>query len=138
VDYVSRSIFHLSKETGSLGKNFHIVSEPMEGTKTLDVMASLGYPLRRLQYHEWLNEVDRLNKGFPQNPLAALMPLFTSPTVIRLSQATTRLKLDRQNLAKELEKTSIACSPAEELLMTYLNYLKRSGFLNGTLESLSQ
>jgi thioester reductase-like protein len=138
VDYVSRSIFHLSKETGSLGKNFHIVSEPMEGTKTLDVMASLGYPLRRLQYHEWLNEVDRLNKSSPQNPLAALMPLFTSPTVIRLSQATTRLKLDRQNLAKELEKTSIACSPAEELLMTYLNYLKRSGFLNGTLESLSQ
>lgn len=138
VDYVSKSIYFLSRKKDVLGKNFHIISQPREGSQILDLMAFLGYPLRRISYQEWLQEVNDLTRRLPQNPLAALMPFLTSPTIIRLSQTERLLKLSHRNTTEELKDSSIACPPPEKLMTTYFSYLKKSGFLNESLNEIDQ
>ncbi|AFZ12486.1 amino acid adenylation domain protein [Crinalium epipsammum PCC 9333] len=127
VDYVSKTIIHLSRQPESLGKAFHVVNpQPLEWGKLVDCLCSFGYPLQRLPYQNWRSQLMNIP---PENVLYPLLNIFSNENISE--EATLALpKLDAQNTRAGLASSSIVCPPPEEgLLITYLSYFISSGFL---------
>jgi thioester reductase-like protein len=128
VDYVSRAIIHLSQQTESLGKTFHLTNPHLTSWDELfSWFRSKGYPLEQISYIQWRNEL----RHQKENALSPFLSMFYQdsfsddlPTKIIWPQ------FDRQNTQKGLAGTDIVCPPIDtKLLDTYLSYLKKSGFL---------
>ncbi len=59
-DCVSQAIVHLSCRPGSLGKAFHLVPPPPQRPDLngfFDLLVSRGYPLVRLPYAQWCEQL---------------------------------------------------------------------------------
>ncbi len=129
VDYVSRAIVHLSKQTESLGKVFHLTNpQPLHMSKLLDWIHSFGYPLRRIPYDMWKRELFNLtDERFQEN---ALYPFWAVLADLEEHQ-TIMPQYNCQNTLGGLAGTSIVCPPVDaKLLGTYFSYYIRSGFLD--------
>lgn len=131
VDYVSRTISHLSRQQEPCGQAFHIVNpEPIEWRQLVHWIGSLGYPLQHVSYESWYAELLKQASGHAsENALAPLMTLFVNQNFIQKSLGA--FHFDCGNLIDKLAINSIVCSPVnDDLLNTYFSYFTQSGFLN--------
>ena len=128
VDYVSKAIFHLSRQKESLGKTFHLVNpNPVHVSKLIHWVRSLGYPLQEVSYSQWRKKlIDN-----PENALYPLLPLFPEEIPEKEMSGSGRIQFNMHNTHKGLINTDIII-PAlnNKLLRTYFSYFTRTGFLN--------
>lgn len=55
VDFVSRAILHLANDPANFGGTFHLADpEPASADAVFTNLETLGYPLQRLDYRDWL------------------------------------------------------------------------------------
>ncbi|NJM20524.1 MAG: amino acid adenylation domain-containing protein [Richelia sp. SM1_7_0] len=140
VDYVSSAIVHLSKQTQSLDKIFHLSNhQPIGSFELFNWIREFGYSLEPMSYNQWQTELINASETSLDNPLYPLIPFFAGKeTEDALKQESSEqnsnsaeLKLDCQNTTDGLVDTSIVCPPVDgKLLSTYFSYLIQSGFLN--------
>ncbi|BDA68880.1 beta-ketoacyl synthase [Calothrix sp. PCC 7716] len=133
VDYNSRAIVYLSRQKQSLGKAFHLQNPNLLHWRQLvDFICSMGYPMERVSYEEWLLRLSNSR----ENPLYPLLPFFSHKwsseqlTYIELNQQDKRPQISCEETLAALNGTSIVCPPLDaRLLDTYFRYFIRSGFL---------
>jgi thioester reductase-like protein len=138
VDYVCNAIVHLLQEPSTLGQVFHLapphVEQSVEFVEFFEMIAGFGYPLKRLPYAAWKDELCERLRGKDQNPLLPLLTVL-SEKVYRggLTRWELHEKMPRfhcHNTSAALRGTSIACQPMDrQLLATYLKFLVRRGIL---------
>ncbi len=126
VDYVSQAIIHLSKQSESWGKVFHLVHpQPVSVEVLFKQLDSMGYPVERLPYQQWREKLLKIIKNSPNHPLYAIASLFSANS----SNSTTEskpLQFDAHNTFSGLADTSIICPAIDaKLLSTYISYLMK-------------
>ncbi|MBI1930565.1 thioester reductase domain-containing protein [Candidatus Poribacteria bacterium] len=134
VDYMSKAIVQLSKQPESLGKVFHVTNpNPIHSSELFDWIHAFGYPLRRVPYDTWTEELCGA-EAFQEN---ALSPFWEFLADLRAHQLNMP-QHDAKNTRAGLSGTSIVCPPVDELLSTYFSYYIRSGFLDAPPRGLQQ
>jgi len=123
VDYVSRAIVHLSRQSESLGKAFHLVNpRSILWGEISNRIRSLGYPLEQTSFAQWRTEISRQK----ENALYPLLSLFPQNTDEK--QSFMEPQFDCQNTIDGL--TDIVCPPInQKLLDLYFSDFWNSGFL---------
>ena len=126
VDYVSQAIIHLSKQSESWGKVFHLVHpQPVDVNVLFKQLNSMGYPVERLPYQKWREKLLKIIENSPNHPLYAIASLFSANS----SNSTTEskpLQFDAHNTFSGLADTSIICPAVDaQLLSTYISYLMK-------------
>ncbi len=131
VDYVSQAIIHLSKQEESLGKAFHLVNNQLLHTQTLlEVIQSFGYQIQQLSYEDWRSKLINIAGASPEHPLYPLVPFFSGDTSDKQAVKTGRIEFDCQNAIAALSNSQIICPNIDEqLISTYISYLKHHNFL---------
>ena len=76
VDYISSAIVHLSRQTASLGKAFHLLNpQPLHMSQLVNYIRALGYPIQEMSYEKW--QASLLNIDSQENALSPVVSLFT-------------------------------------------------------------
>jgi amino acid adenylation domain-containing protein/thioester reductase-like protein len=124
VDYVSRAIIYLSRQSTALGKAFHLANpQPVWVNDLVQWLRACGYPLRQMPYEQWhaaLTASDEWKQ--------TLLPFFL-PKQIPVGQFR-HPKIDCHNTLSGLIESDFACPPVDvPLLQTYLSYFKHTGLL---------
>jgi amino acid adenylation domain-containing protein/thioester reductase-like protein len=132
VDYVSRAIVYLSRQKESLGKAFHLVNpHPLDSGLLINLIRSLGYPIRQVSYDRWQTELLNIAKHSPDHALYPLLPFFPARESEVEASDSGKLIFDDHNTRNALTDTSIVCPPINrDLLHTYFSYLISSGSLH--------
>jgi thioester reductase-like protein len=136
VDFAAKAIAHLSLRRASAGKVFHFANpRPAPAGALHTWLESIGYPLRRISYAEWFEELRRDALRSDRNALFALLPLITGlqqdPNAGGpLHPFSSTRSVDCRNTYEGLAGSGIECPPVEEALVrTYVKYFVESGFL---------
>jgi thioester reductase-like protein len=135
VDYASRAIVHLSRKKESQGKAFHVVNpQHIPLVDFFELIRSFGYPMKKLPYTRWKDELISHTRNSLENALYPLLPMLIESvneermTIPELHQKNPYY--DSQNMILGLADTSIFCPLVEaKLLDTYFSYFIRSEFL---------
>jgi len=122
VDYVSRAIIHLSRQTESLGKIFHFANPSyFRWSDLFNWIRSLGYPLEQISYPQWRTELNR----HKENAWYPILSLFNQDIFEKQYP-----KFDCQKTIEGLAGSDIVCPPVNsKLLDIYFSYFWKSGFL---------
>ncbi|MCC5669145.1 amino acid adenylation domain-containing protein [Nostoc sp. CHAB 5784] len=137
VDYASKTIVQISKKKESLGKAFHLVplaSENIDLSRLFELISACGYPLKKVSYAQWTDELINQAQYCQENSLFPLISMLTEQvhqglTAWQLYQNTPNL--DCSNTLEAIADISISCPSMDtELLSKYLAYFLDSGFLN--------
>lgn len=138
VDYVSQAIVHLSMQSESIGKVFHLNnSHPLHLSEFVNQIHAVGYPIEQIPNEQWLSEL--LEPDFSQeNVLRPLSSLITKKFEEQLPYLEISLLASQsfgcQNTINGLLGSSIVCPPVnDQLLNVYFSYFSRSGFLESPL-----
>ncbi|MCA1992444.1 MAG: thioester reductase domain-containing protein [Coleofasciculus sp. S288] len=128
VDYVSKAIVSLSRQSQSLGKAFHLVNPyPLSSNHLIETIRSIGYPLQQITEKEWQDKLLHLGEDSPEHSLYPLIPFFLEKDS---QNPTADLQFDSQETLEELENLSIFCPKVDEaVLHTYFSHLIKDGFL---------
>lgn len=130
VDYVSKAIVHLSRQTDSLGKAFHLVSPHAVSLKEIVYeINEFGYPMKWTDYQQWQAQLLQMASG-EANALTPLVFLFTEwvtgnqesylETAALVSQS-----FDCRNTLAGLTGTKITCPTVDaKVLKAYLSFFK--------------
>jgi thioester reductase-like protein len=145
VDYVTRAMVYLSRQSESMGRIFHLVNpEPVTWREFIDRLNRSGSPLRVLTPEQWGAEVIRFARRNPDNFLHPLVPLLPSDVAARLEseiepvperpapggdRASVPGRVDGTNTLQGLKDSELTCPPAGALLDMYFSYFVRSGML---------
>lgn len=136
VDFASQAIVHLSRQKASIGKAFHLVpirSQSIDLVDFFELICSAGYPLKKLTYSKWKEELISQTRHSQENALFPLLPMLTEQVYENLTVWELYEKMpsfDCRNTLDGLVGTSIVCPPMDaQLLDIYLSYFMRSGFL---------
>jgi amino acid adenylation domain-containing protein/thioester reductase-like protein len=125
IDWVSRSMIHISRQKESQGKVFHFFNP--NGAHVLQVyewIKSYGYKADVVDWNAWR---DLALKVDDSNALSTVTPIIheegTNPERINL-------RIDCTNTLEALEGTGLVCPPVtEELTHRVLSFLVDTGFL---------
>ncbi|MBT9315806.1 thioester reductase domain-containing protein [Leptothoe spongobia] len=136
VDYVSRGIAYLSMQPDSIGKVFHLNNpQPFYWHQLIDWMQSSGFPIERVAYHNWVNQLRSIRSAH-RNPLSPLRPFFrkrladANMTLPELYQQSRRPRFDCQLTRTALSESGITCPAINaSLLRTYFEYFWETGSL---------
>jgi thioester reductase-like protein len=137
VDFVSRSIVHLSLQPRSLGRAFHHVHpRPLAWSEAFDAAESLGYPVRRLSLEDWTPLLAAALDRSSDNALAPFRSLFFGPAAAGGGDTDSRTALaviprfDAANTLAGLAGSPIEIPPLDRrLLEIYFAQLIESSFL---------
>ena len=132
VDYISQAIVYLSRQQESMGKNFHLVHpQCLSMRELIDLICSLGYPVKQIDYSQWLEKMEEVILQSSENVLSPILPFLTqkisnSPlTYLEASSFTERLNCD--NAIQELAKSTITCQTVNsKLLRIFFSYFKEN------------
>jgi amino acid adenylation domain-containing protein/thioester reductase-like protein len=133
VDYASRSIIHLSKQTKCLDRAFHLINpQPLPWKKLIDEICNLGYQVKLISHQEWQAKLLKLDKDV-DNALIPIKSLFTEISENQMTYLQTFLltakAFDCQNIFDGLKSTSIVCPSLDSnLLKIYFAYFIQNGF----------
>jgi thioester reductase-like protein/amino acid adenylation domain-containing protein len=139
INYVSEAIVHLSMQSDSIGKVFHL-TPPKQNLTTIELfelIQGLGYPLQSLPYSQWKQILLQQTKQSPNHALVPLLPIFTEKvyndlTIMELYQNNP--EYDCQNTIAGLQGTSIQCPEINQALVkTYLSYFMEIGFIESSV-----
>ncbi|MEM6840429.1 MAG: thioester reductase domain-containing protein, partial [Cyanobacteria bacterium P01_C01_bin.120] len=130
VDYASRAILHISQQPESSGGTFHITpwssTQDFAWNDLFEWAQDYGYPLRRLSYGRWKEQLSQHCRHYQDNALYPLLP-FLNETIYK--QQLTILELyentadfDCSNAIAALKGSSIQCPTIDrQRLFTYLD-----------------
>ncbi len=131
VDYVSRSIVHLSQQSTYQGKVFHLINpQPLPLSLLVETLQAQGHVIETIPYAQWKESL--------RNQPNALQALATVVTEDIAEGHQTRLELwlsgtegfGRANAIAGLADSAVSCPPADlTLLKTYLNFFESQGFM---------
>lgn len=128
VDYMAKSIVHISRQKAALGKKFHLTPLP-EGDVSINdffdrINEYFGFDMKPLPYTEWLN----LWKNNEEDPLYPLLGMFTDKvhgesTLKEVYQNT--YYYDAENTLSFIKKSEMPYPPFinKTMLEPYLKYL---------------
>jgi thioester reductase-like protein len=133
VDYVSRAIVHLSRQSASIGRAFHLQHPRAMHLDTLgQILRSLGYEITPVRYRDWVERIQARTDG-PLYPLVPFLGHRWRPeelTYVELAQRAHRPRLACDETLGALALAGIECPPLDrELIARYLQYLMRIGFI---------
>lgn len=128
VDYMAKSIVHISRQKDALGKKFHLTPLP-EGDVSINdffdrINEYFGFEMKPLPYTQWLN----LWKDNEEDPLYPLLGMFTDKvhgdaTLKEVYQNT--YYYDAENTLNFIKKSEMPHPPLinKTILEPYLKYL---------------
>jgi myxalamid-type nonribosomal peptide synthetase MxaA len=128
VDYVVSALSHLSRQPELAGQVFHLLS-PRQVTEPEFVgwLEHYGYHGDRLTFGDWCQRVIRRAAELSDRTAGALAPFLSGTLPLDRMPAA---HFDQANVERGLAGSSISCPPmSEELLGTYLDYFRDSGYL---------
>jgi thioester reductase-like protein len=128
VDYVVAALVHLSRQPALRGKVFHLLS-PKQITEPEFVtwLERYGYRGDRTNFRDWCDRVIRRAAELSDRTAGALAPFLSGTLPLDRMPAA---HFDQTNVERGLAGSGISCPPmAEELLRTYLDYFRDSGYL---------
>lgn len=136
VDYVSQAIVHLSQQSASLGKAFHLVSpHTVSFYQFIEGIRACGYAIEWTSYKAWQEQLLKTASSEVENALSPLLFLFTEWASENYLETTALVArpFDCQQTLAGLASTAITCSPINaKLLRAYASYFIRSGFLEAS------
>jgi len=138
VDYVSQAIVHLSQQSNSLDKAFHLVTpHVLSWDNFVDYIQAARYPLKRMIHEQWQFELMRLATK-STNALHPFIDLFTEKQDGQQQMKALSLicqAFDCQNTISGLIGTEISCPPIDSTsLQVYFSYFIESGFLEAPID----
>jgi amino acid adenylation domain-containing protein/thioester reductase-like protein len=131
VDYVSQAIVHLSCQPLLHDRIFHITN-PINHFLDLvyEYAMQLGYPLRRLEWADWREQIMGRLATETDHPLYPFLPLYARLTPQEIEKYSKRVEMRCQNTLAGLSGTRVVCpSVDEKLLARYFSYWIKSGLL---------
>ncbi len=137
VDYVSKAIVHLSKQTSSYGKAFHLVNPSLVSWQEIvHWLTSFGYQLDMVPFKDWHATLTQIAERSGDTQTLTLVQLFSSDAYEDesfSSHAGFRRQASMytcQNTLKGLQGTFIVCPTVDaEMFGTYLTYLVDKGLV---------
>ncbi len=137
VDYVSKAIVYLSRQSESIGKAFHLQHpQPEPLSHLVNWIGSVGFPVEMVPYEEWQARLIN-NLSSADNPLYTLRPFLLEKwsdeqiTIPDLYLQSRRPKISCEETLNALAGSGIVCPPLDsQLLMTYSAFLMQNGFLS--------
>lgn len=126
VDYVSKTIVHLSRQRELQSNVFHVVGPHYIPTRELGrIVGSLGYKMTLVSYADWRNTLLEDAKTSSKNALYPLLTVFTDSSPLERVSA-----FDCRHTLEGLRGTQLVCPEINaDLMATYLTYFRSSGFL---------
>jgi amino acid adenylation domain-containing protein/thioester reductase-like protein len=128
VDFVVSALAHLSRQPGLRGQVFHLLSpEHVPEHVFVTWLEQHGYHAERLTFNDWCQRVVQRAAELSDTTAGALAPFLSG--AVPLDQIPLA-HFDRSNLERGLAGTTISCPVIDdELVGTYLNYFRDSGYL---------
>ncbi len=129
VDYVSRTVFSLSRKSDVWGKSVHLFNPyPIHWLKLMAYFSRHGYDLKCTTYDQWRREVrNRAGQGMPDREFfAGILLAFTGLHYL----FHTRPRFDNGELLKLFSADDFRC-PAidQDMVKSYIGYWQKTGFL---------
>lgn len=130
VDYASQAILHISQQPESVGGKFHITPwSPARDFAWNDLFTwarDYGYPLQRLPYRRWKEQLSEHCRHAQDNVLYPLLPFLNETiyeqklTILELYENTA--DFDCSNAIAALKGSGIQCPVVDrQMLFTYLD-----------------
>jgi thioester reductase-like protein len=133
VDYVSRAVVYLSRQTTSIGKTFHLSnSTPVRMSALADMVRASGYPLEIVAYDRWQAQMAKSARESKDQVLSGIIPFLTEETSEDPMPLwpPRNVQFDCRETFAALEGGSIACPPVDTgLVQSSLEYFRRTGFI---------
>jgi amino acid adenylation domain-containing protein/thioester reductase-like protein len=138
VDYCSKAIVHVAKKKVPNGDIYHLNNTRYKVLSAIiDQMQELGYPMRRMAYPSWVQDVVQYTGRNPTSPVTPFVPLFVERwseeklTFLEMYFEGRIPQFECTNMENALEGTDIVCPPVDdEMLSLYLSYFLRTGYLS--------
>jgi amino acid adenylation domain-containing protein/thioester reductase-like protein len=132
VDYVSAAIVHLSQDNGSVGQAFNLCSSrQVNFQQIVELVAEMGYRLRRIPFSEWKSDLFELAMQEPAAGWQVFLPLISEVDVRLISSP----RFDQRNTLAGLEGAGILNPPlSSELMRTYFEFFRDSGVIEHALD----
>jgi len=131
VDYVSRTVFSLSRNPDALGKSVHLFNpKPIHWLKLMACFSRYGYDMECTTYDQWRREVrNRAGQGMPEREFfAGILLAFTGLHYLFHS----RPRFDNGELFRLFSASDFRCPALDETMVeAYINYWQKTGFLPG-------
>ncbi|PYO45265.1 MAG: hypothetical protein DMD33_00045 [Gemmatimonadetes bacterium] len=129
VDYASKAFVYISRKPDSIGKIFGAVCPwPVHIRNVIDWISEAGYPVERVPYPEWREQVLAEVAPNPEHPLYPLLPYSVDEEIARMPLA---FPCDTTNTLTALEGSGISCPRIElGVLKKCLDFLVSVGFLS--------
>ncbi|MFF2142321.1 thioester reductase domain-containing protein [Kitasatospora sp. NPDC058190] len=132
VDYCAAAVARIA-----LGGGFHepVFNVPSAGSSSMNdifqLVVDYGYPLRKLDYHDWYRELVAAVERGEENELAVYLPLFGEDRPAdEVGYPGSRPVFGTANLQAALDGSGIECRPVDRALFDlYLDYFVSTGFL---------
>jgi thioester reductase-like protein len=133
VDYCAAAVSHIALSGRHLGQAFHLTgSRTLHWDEVMEMIRTCGYPLRTVAYAEWYRAVVSAVERGEDNELAKYLMLFNEQAPSRdVGEIGAALSFGSERLQVALAGSGIQCGPIDARLMaTYLDFFRRSGYLN--------
>ena len=136
VDFAAQAIVHIARQSPPSGRVFHLNNLRYRLLPTiLDAIRAMGYPVRRLSYEDWVQELVHFSAKNPATPLTPFVPLFVERwseenlTHIEMYYEGKIPRFECHNTLEALKGTEIVCPPVDDALLgVYMSYFLRTGF----------
>jgi len=130
VDFVSAAIVELSKDSGNLGRIYHLDNpEPAHFSILSDWLVNQGFNARKVSFDDWRAELFREIPHMPSDGWEPYLPLLEEVEENQVFMP----EFDLSNTLTGLNGCNIACHPVNaQLFSTYLKYFTPHGFLEKT------
>ena len=107
VDFVAKTVVYLSQQQSSWGKAFHLIHEqPASSNLLFDRLNAAGYPIERLAYQKWYEQLIGIANNSQDHILYPLVSLFSPSNSGEAQTKSFNLKFDCQNVSEGLAKSS--------------------------------
>jgi thioester reductase-like protein len=130
VDYVASAILYLSRQNNALGQTFHLTGDPLDFQEILQLIPSLGYDLKIIEFDEWLTSLDKELGGLSRSALMGLMPFLKDPLLKESALEPLKAKIENTKTAKSLAGGPVEYPPIRDAIKAYLDFLRESHFLS--------
>ena len=129
VDFVVKSLVHLSRQPDLAGQAFHLVSKaPLPESELIEWVEKFGYQGgRRLTFPDWCSAVVARAADLDDRTAGALAPFLSGTLPLDRIPAA---RFDTRNVDEGLRGTDIVCHPIDDrLLRLYFEYFIETGYL---------
>ncbi|MBF0192726.1 MAG: amino acid adenylation domain-containing protein [Magnetococcales bacterium] len=130
VDYVCQALVHLSKQTTSSERVFHLVHpQPVSLTHLAELLNALGHTIELTDYATWLSRLKAMSIHSSENPFGPILPIFTGNMpgshLTYLEMSSIGMRFDCSNAVQGLSDSGIACPTLDQrLLALYLHHMR--------------